>query len=330
MKNIRWGIIGCGDVTEVKSGPGFYKANNSTLLGVYSRKEGKAEDYAKRHGVAKVYNSVEEMLEDVEVDAVYIATPPAFHKQYTLMCAQYGKVVYVEKPMADRYEECQEMIKACHSAAVPLFVAFYRRAMERFLKVKELVDTKALGEVRSVHITLHQPPELSDYNRDNLPWRLLPNIAGGGKFLDLGVHMMDLLDFIFGPIADVHGFAGNQAGLYEVEDIVTATWRFSSGVQGTGSWCFTSFENLDIVEIIGSEGKIWFEFFSDKALFLQTSDGVQEFYYPNPQHVQQPIIQSIVDELNGKGKCPADGESAARTTKVMDKILEPYRTVKGF
>lgn len=330
MRTIRWGMIGCGAVTEVKSGPGFYKAKNSTLLGVYSPIAGQGEDYAKRHGVPKVYSSIEEMMEDAEVDAVYVATPPAFHKKYALMCAQYGKVAYVEKPMADRYEECREIIEACKLAGTPLYVAFYRRAMERFLKIKELVDTKAVGEVRSVHVTLHQSPEPEDYNKEKLPWRLLPHVAGGGKCLDMGIHTMDILDFVFGSIEEVHGIAGNQGGLYEVDDIVTATWRFTSGVQGTGNWCFTCFESLDNVEIVGSKGKIWFEFFSDKSIFLKTVDGVQEFNYPNPQHVQQPFIQSIVDELNGTSICPGDAESAARTTKVMDKILESYRKAKGF
>lgn len=328
MRTIRWGMIGCGSVTEVKSGPGFYKADNSMLLGVYSPTAGRAHDYARRHGVPKVYATAEEMLLDTEVDAVYVATPPAFHKQYALLCAQYGKAAYVEKPMAECYEDCQEMIVAAKRAGTPLFVAFYRRAMARFLKVKELVDGKAIGAVRSVHVTLHRPPEPEEYDRDKLPWRLLPAIAGGGICLDMGVHQMDIIDFIFGPVVEVYGIAGNQADLYDVEDIVTAVWRTATGVQGTGSWCFTCFEQRDEVEIEGSEGKIMFEFFSDKPIVVKTRAGVQEFSCPNPQHVQQPLIQSIVDELNGVGKCPSDAASAARTTAVLDKMLDSYRKAK--
>jgi len=330
MKTIRWGMIGCGSVTEVKSGPGFYKAGNSTLHGVFSRDAGKAVDYAGRHGVAKVYGSVEEMMNDGDIDAVYIATPPVSHKQYALLCVQHGKAAYVEKPMANRYEECLEIIEAAKQSGTKVFVAFYRRAMERFLKIKEIIDQKTIGEVRAVHVTQYQAPEPADHNRENLPWRLLPDIAGGGKCLDMGIHTMDILDFIFGPIAEVRGIAGNQAGLYDVEDIVTATWRFVSGVQGTGSWCYSCGENSDEVMIVGSQGKVRFEFFSDKPVYVRTTAGAQTFDIPNPPHVQQPLIQSIVDELNGVGKCPSDASSAARTAKVMDKMLSDYRSSKGF
>lgn len=330
MRTIRWGMIGCGAVTEVKSGPGLYKANHSTLQGVFSLHEERAVDYAKRHGVPKVYASVEEMMSDAEIDAVYVATPPAFHKQYALLCSKHGKVAYVEKPMADRYEDCLEMIRAAELAQTPLYVAFYRRAMDRFIKIKELLDQKAIGEVRIVQVTQYQPPQPTDFDRDHLPWRLLPQIAGGGKFLDSGIHVIDMMDFLFGPMEEVRGIAGNQAGLYEVEDIVTALWRSASGVLGTGSWGYTCFEYRDEVVIEGSTGRIRFAFFSDQPVYVHTKEGIRELHHANPVHVQQPFIQTIVEELNGVGKCPGDAASAARATRTVDQILAGYRQSKGF
>lgn len=138
MKEIRWGIIGCGDVTEVKSGPAFQRADGSSLVAVMRRSGDLAKDYARRHGVARWYENAEALINDPGVDAIYIATPPAFHKEYTLLSAAAGKPVYVEKPMALNFEECQEMIQACRSARVPLFVAYYRRALARFLKIKRV------------------------------------------------------------------------------------------------------------------------------------------------------------------------------------------------
>jgi 1,5-anhydro-D-fructose reductase (1,5-anhydro-D-mannitol-forming) len=325
MKTIRWGMIGCGAVAEKKSGPGFYKAKHSKLIGVFARNIHHAEDYAKRHGISKVYPTAEEMVTDPEIDAIYIATPPAFHKEYALWCARYGKAVYLEKPMAMNYQECLEIIKVFKDSGIPLFVAFYRRAMEKFLKIRELVGNKAIGDIRCVNVVLHQPPEKTDFNRDHLPWRVLPQVAGGGKCLDMGIHTIDFLDYVFGPIEEVHGIAENQAGLYDVEDIVTATWRFASGVQATGNWCYTCFENRDEVEMIGSEGRIWFEFFSGKPVFIKTKQGVQEFNYPDPEHVQQPFIQTVVNELLGIGKCPGDAQSAARASLVMDQLLRRPR-----
>ncbi|MBS1157258.1 MAG: putative dehydrogenase, partial [Proteobacteria bacterium] len=304
MKTIRWGMIGCGAVTEVKSGPGLYKSNNSTLVAVTSSDLALSRSYAQRHNVAKVYASAEELVQDPEIDAVYIATPPVVHKSLSLLAARAGKHVYVEKPMAMRFAECQEIIDECQRHDVHLYVAFYRRAMERFLQVKRWLDDNAIGEVRCVKAVQHQPPAQEDLSRATLPWRLLPQVAGAGKFLDMGVHTLDIFDFWFGAIEEVHGIASNKGGLYDVEDTVTATWRHASGVQGFGSWCYVCGDDQDHVEIIGSNGRIEMEFFSDKPLRLITADGMQEADIPNPQHVQQPFIQSIVDDLNGVAVCP--------------------------
>jgi len=139
-KEIRWGIIGCGDVTEVKSGPAFQKAKNSRLVAVMRRDGDLARGYARRHQVPKWYDDADALIHDDEVDAVYIATPPAFHEDYTLKVAQTKKPVYVEKPMGMNYAECQEMILNCQKSEVPLFVAYYRRALERFIKIKKIID----------------------------------------------------------------------------------------------------------------------------------------------------------------------------------------------
>jgi 1,5-anhydro-D-fructose reductase (1,5-anhydro-D-mannitol-forming) len=186
VRTIRWGIIGVGDVTEVKSGPALQRAKHSALVAVMRRTSELARDYAERHGVLKWYDDADALINDPEVDAVYIATPPDSHMVYTLRVAQAGKPIYVEKPMARNHAECQRMIDACRTAGVPLFVAYYRRALPRFLKVKELVDSGALGEARFVTVTLTQPP--AEYDPDNLPWRVIPEIAGGGLFVDLASH----------------------------------------------------------------------------------------------------------------------------------------------
>lgn len=330
MKTIRWGMIGCGAVAEVKSGPGFYKADHSALVAVASSDARKAQSYAARHGVPTVYSSNEALVADPAIDAVYIATPPSSHKPLSLLVARAGKHVYVEKPMAMRFEECQEIVAACQQHGVRLFVAFYRRAMPRFLKIKEWIDSGAIGEVRNVRAVQHQPPAPEDLSRATLPWRLLPAVAGGGKFLDMGIHELDLFDFLFGAIEEVHGIASNQAGLYDVEDTVTATWRHASGVQGFGSWCYVCGQGEDAIQIVGSKGTISFEFFSDKPLKLVNADGEQLLQIANPPHVQQPFIQSMVDDLNGGAPCPGSVESAVRSSWVADEVLKKYRQQKGY
>ncbi len=317
MQTIRWGIIGCGDVTEVKSGPAFQKIKHSELVAVMRRDSAKARDYAQRHKVPNWYDKAEDLINSPDVDAVYIATPPDSHAAYTLQVAAAGKPVYVEKPMALSYKESQAMLEACQQAQVPLFVAYYRRCLPSFLKVKELIAAGAIGEVRYVNVQLSQPP------KPNLDWRVQPEIAGGGLFFDLAAHQLDFLDYLLGPIEAASGQAANQAGLYAAEDIVTAQFRFRNGVLGSGVWCFSvaQAQRKDSNEVVGSQGAIRFPSFSNEPVVLETKAGVQQFNLPNPPHVQQPLIQTIIDELRGQGKCPSTGESAARTAWVMDQVM---------
>lgn len=322
MGTIRWGILGCGNVTEVKSGPGFQKATNSALVAVMRRNGALAADYASRHGVAKWYDDAQTLIDDPEVDAVYIATPPNAHKELTLAVAAAGKPVYVEKPMALNHGECQAMVNACKAAKVPLWVAYYRRRLPRFLKVKELIETGAIGAPRALTITFYGS-WIAPAN-GKLPWRVQPEIAGGGFFADLAAHTLDYLDYFLGPIVDVQGGAANQGGHYPAEDIVSGSFVFENGVRGTGIWCFDSFQRVDQTEIVGTKGKLTFSSFGTEAIRLTTSSGISDFPEPTPEHVQQPLIQTIVDELNGVGQCPSTGESAARTTWVMEQLLAGY------
>ena len=324
MKTIRWGIIGCGDVTEVKSGPGFQKATNSSLVAVMRRSGHLAEDYARRHGVPKWYDDGAALINDPEVDAVYIATPPYAHREYTLLCAEAGKPVYVEKPMALNFAECQEMIEACRAAGVPLFVAFYRRRLARFVKIKELVAQGAIGQPRVVTIKLYRQAQPEDYTADTLHWHYKPALSGGGRFVDVGCHTLDFLDEVLGPITSARGLAANQSGYYPAEDVVSAAFEFESGVLGSGTWCFSSFHDEDQTEIVGTQGKISFSSFDAAPLQLTTVQGMTEFKIDYPAHVHQPLIQTIVDELNGLGRCPSSGVSGARTNWVMDQILQDY------
>ncbi|MBX3014587.1 MAG: Gfo/Idh/MocA family oxidoreductase [Caldilineaceae bacterium] len=322
MRTIRWGIIGCGNVTEVKSGPGFQKATHSALVAVMRRNGALAADYAQRHGVARWYDNAQALIQDPTVDAVYIATPPNAHLEYTLAVAQAGKPVYVEKPMARTHAECQQMIAACQAAGVPLWVAYYRRRLPRFVKVKELLEAGAIGAPRTVTVRFYrdwiQPTD------GQLPWRVDPAIAGGGFFVDLASHTFDYLDYFLGPIVQAQGEAGNQGGYYPAEDSVAGSFVFASGVHGTGSWCFDSYQRVDETEIIGTKGKLTFSSFGTEPIRLATAQGLTEFPEPTPVHVQQPLIQTIVDELNGHGQCPSTGTSAARTNWVMDQLLQKY------
>ncbi|MFK3960485.1 Gfo/Idh/MocA family protein [Guptibacillus hwajinpoensis] len=328
MKKIRWGIIGCGNVTEKKSGPGFQKAENSELVAVMRRDATLAEDYARRHNVPKWYTNAEALIYDEEVDAIYIATPPSTHKEYAILAARASKPVYVEKPMALNTGECEEMIEACNENDVPLFVAFYRRAMPALLQVKEIIESGALGNIRFV-TTVHHKKASEQEKNGNLPWRVQPEISGGGHFFDLASHTLDFLDYVLGPIESVNGFATNQAELYQAEDIVSGSYVFESGVHGTGQWCFNSYKNEDWNEIVGDKGSLLYSTLQERPMILKDEQGEREIEVIYPEHVQQPLIQTIVNELNGEGHSPSTCKTALRTSKVMDQLVANYYQKSG-
>ena len=324
MDQVNWGIIGCGNVTEKKSGPAFNKIKGSKLVAVMRRDAGKAEDYAHRHNVPKFYSDACLLINDPDVNAVYIATPPDTHAKYAIEAMKAGKAVYVEKPMARTVSECEEMIRVSEETGQPLFVAYYRRRLPLFLKVKELVENRVIGDIKYLHIQLHHPLRPEEVDPEKVPgWRVFPEISGGGHFHDLASHQFDYLEFLLGPIKEAKGISLNQSGYYPADDIVTATFLFESGVVGAGSWCFSVPENLktDTAEIIGSEGKITFSFFEHQNIFIEKSDGSKEqFNMPHPENIQQPLIQTIVDQLLGKGVSPSTGKTGIRSTVIMDWI----------
>jgi predicted dehydrogenase len=155
-------------------------------------------------------------------------------------------------------------------------------------------------------------------------WRLDAAKSGGGLFLDLGSHALDLLDHLFGPLTKVTGIAANLATAQEVEDHVTMNFMTAAGVPGTAVWNFASAARDDLLEISGTEGRLTCSVFGNEALRLENSAGVQTLDRPNPPHVQQPLIQTVVDDLLGRGTCPSTGESARRTSRVIDTVLSAY------
>jgi len=320
MRTIGWGMIGCGDVTEVKSGPGFQKATGSRLNAVMRRQAALAADYARRHGVPRWYDHADALIADPEVDAVYIATPPETHAHYALLVAAGGKPAYVEKPMARHTPECSRMIEDFARTGQKLFVAYYRRCLPRFVTIKELLAAGALGRPTGVRHQWTEPRHREAAGA----WRLDALMAGGGLFLDLGSHFLDLLDFLFGPLVHVAGTAANLASAHAVEDVVAMNFQTESGVPGTAAWNFASAVRGDTLEISGTEGRLTCSVFGNDPLRLETAAGVQSIDRPNPPHVQQPLIQTVVDDLLGRGICPSTGESARRASRVMDRVLATY------
>ncbi len=326
MKTISWGIIGCGDVTEVKSGPAFQKIAGSRLAAVMRRDRGKAEDYARRHGVPVSYTDADALINDPGVNAVYVATPPDSHAEFTIRALKAGKPVYCEKPMALNYTQCLDMIRVSEETGQPLFVAFYRRKLPQFMLVKELLDKKVIGEVKFVSVQLFLPPRENDFSETSRSWHLIPEIGGGGYFADMSPHQWDILDFWFGPVKQTRALVRNLAGRYPAEDYVSALFEFENGIVGSGQWCFTVSGpgSTDLIRIEGTEGSICLSCFSYMPVTVRTPAGVSEHPYVLPENIQQPFIESIIEELRGKGRSASDAIAASRTNRVVEGILKDF------
>ncbi|AKT35963.1 Gfo/Idh/MocA family protein [Chondromyces crocatus] len=322
LHSVHWGMIGAGSVTEIKSGPAFQKAEGSLLTAVMRRTQGAAQEWARRHDVPRYHETAEDLIFDPHVDAIYIATPPGTHLDIALMACEARKPVYVEKPMARNYEECKRMNEAFEAIDVPLFVAYYRRKLPRFVTAKEQIDGGRLGLITGVSYRYTHPRW--DGTPAERPWRLRPEYSGGGLFLDLGCHTLDLLEFLLGPLRNVSGMATNVVTPCAVEDNIALHFRTEQGALGIAHWNFGGHAKEDVIEITGTDARLRMSTFGDEPLEFITKSGIETMNRPNPLHVQQPLIQSIVDHLRGQGECPSTGYSAARTSRVMDVVLDAY------
>ena len=324
MKTIKWGFIGCGEVTEKKSGPAFNEVEGSSVVAVMSRSKDKAKSYAERHNIPKWYTDPQELIDDPEVNAIYIATPPSSHATFAIMAMKAGKPVYVEKPLASSYEDCARINRISEQTGVPCFVAYYRRYLPYFQKIKQIINKGRIGNVMNVQIKFSVPPRDLDYNSGpNLPWRLQPDIAGAGYFYDLAPHQLDLIQDLFGVIVKAHGYCANRARLYKAEDSISACFLFENGLPGSGSWCFVGHQSAkqDCIEIIGEKGTLSFSVYTYNPIRLITTEGAVSITVPNPPYVQLPIIKSVIEDLQGIGVCQCRSVSATPVNWVMDRIL---------
>jgi predicted dehydrogenase len=326
MDKINWGIIGCGDVTELKSGPAFNRVPHSALVAVMRRDAAKAEDYARRHHVPRWYADAAQLIADPEVNAIYIATPPSSHSAYAMAALQAGKYVYVEKPMANDYAAARQVADTAEAKNSKLVVAHYRREQPRFKKIKQLIDDEAIGKILLTRLELSKPPMTKEEMADpKTGWRVIPSIAGGGLFHDLATHQLDLMYYFFGPAKKITGIATNQGGLYAADDMVAGNILFENGTAFSGTWCFNAAAAVecDRCEIIGTEGKIRFSIFSGNTVSLLSlgNDQPTTLSFDPIQHVQQPMIEATVRFFLGEGPNPDSGREGAEIMRWIEYFV---------
>ena len=319
---LRWGIIGCGDVCEVKSGPAFAKVTGSSLVAVMRRDAVKAEDFAKRHHVQRFYTNARELINDQEVNAIYIATPPESHEKYAIEVMQAGKPVYIEKPVTIDSSSCQRMIAASQHYNVPAVVAHYRRELPLFKRVKEIIDTGGIGDAQVIQLNLFQSPKNTNAAEN---WRVNPAVSGGGNFFDLAPHQLDIIYWIFGTPQLTAGQSLNQGKHYDAPDITVLSAVFRNDIIFQGMWSFNSpvHEQRDSCKIIGTKGTLEFPFFASfqkatlQIIDLDKNSAKEEFVFP--ENIQQPMIEQVVSYFQGLRGNPCSLDEALITLRMMEK-----------
>jgi len=157
-------------------------------------------------------------------------------------------------------------------------------------------------------------------------WHVNPAIAGAGYFYDLASHQFDYLDFLFGPVTLIKGVAVNRAGLYPAEDTVSTLFTFANGISGSGLWCFVADKSgeTDLIDITGDQGRLTFSSFRHGDLLLENREGLHKFRFVNPENIQFNLISQVVAALRGEGECVSTGESAARTSHILEETVRAY------
>ncbi|WP_218599062.1 Gfo/Idh/MocA family protein [Polaribacter sp. NJDZ03] len=317
MHSINWGIIGCGDVTEVKSGPAFQKVKNSKLIAVMRRNGAKAEDFAKRHHVPFWYDSIDKLLQNPEINAIYIATPPSTHLEIAKKYLKAEKLVYLEKPITLNFDEAKEL-ETFITKKNMLVVAHYRRELDAFKKVKELIDAHEIGKILFADIQIYQPKINNIIAKTETNWRLNPVVSGGGYFHDIAPHQIDLMLYYFGEFKNARGFSTSFKN-NGVEDIVNGIIEFKNGIQFRGIWNFNASEKdvKDECVIYGEKGTIIFSFYGGQVV-LKTNENEETFEFLTPLHVQQPMIEKTVNYFLNTGKNPCAIEDGVPVMQIID------------
>lgn len=326
MKTIKWGIIGVGDVCEVKSGPGFQKATNSELVAVMRRDAEKAKDYANRHGVPKWSTDAEELIHAAEVDAIYVATPPAQHLEYTRRALAAGKHVYVEKPMALNAGEASEICELERVSRGKVCVAHYRRQLPLYQRIESILRGGELGSPRLVSIKLIKTaPQHHEASSKN--WRLQPSLSGGGLFHDLAPHQIDLLLKYFGEPSRFEGFSLRRAANRKCDDCVIGQMQFDGNVAFQGYWDFASQVNGDSesCRIECDRGAIQFGFFESSTFTVETERGTETHSEEPPAHIAQPLIEEVNRYFLGEANNPCSANVGWKVMEIMDAFTRPFK-----
>ncbi len=259
--SIGWAIIGVGDYADSRGAPGINQAEGAELVAVYGRDQGRGEAFAEKHGAKTAYTSVEDLLTDSRIDAVYITSPNHLHAPYTTMAANAGKHVLVEKPLALNVAEGVEVLRVCRDRGVNVGVGLHLRHHPGHIETRRLVADGVLGTVALAQSQIGQGERGNVYPEPRAglrDWWTHPELVGGAfAMLTIGVHAIDDLQFLLGQVVvEIAAITDGQTSERPLEDLATMCLRFDGGTIGTMCCGMRLPEFQNDVALYGSEGKV--------------------------------------------------------------------------
>lgn len=324
MEKIRWGIIGSANIAKGSVIPGIQQSETGEVVAIASRGLEKAKETAEQLNISKAYGSYEELLQDPEIEAVYIPLPNHLHKEWTIRAAEAGKHVLCEKPLAINADEAEEMVAACEKAGVVFAEAFMYRYHPRYKLINELIDSGEIGDIRGIHGTFTFNNAKDSGNvRYKKEW-------GGGSLYDVGVYPISAARMILNEepkAATVHAFFSEKHD--DVDMMASGILEFDKGVALTfdcGMWA----EFRNELEILGTNGRIEVPsaFITHQNeqdhIIVHTNDGKRELEVP---YLNQYALQAdaMGRSIRNGEALPFPSQDAVLNMKVIDACLTSAR-----
>ena len=320
LSKVRWGLIGCGDISQKRVAPALRDSPLCELIAVSRARSDLAESFAHQFGARRWYPEWQDQLMDYEIDAIYVATPVHLHAEQTIAAAERGKHVLCEKPMALSVADCDRMISACRANDVKLGIAYYRHFYPVVRRVKELLESGEHGVPVVVQINAFEwfDPSVSDPRA----WLINKRLSGGGPMFDFGCHRIEVLLDIFGDVRDVKAtFANTFFRAREVEDTAIAVFQFSRGTCGILTVTHAAREPQDTFDLYCSQGSIHIPVLNEGTMHISTADGERVETHPNAKNIHQPLIEDFAAAVLENREPVVTGEIGRAVALLEEQIL---------
>ena len=320
MEKLRWGLIGCGDISRKRVAPAIKALEQCELVAVARANHTLAESFTQEFSAKRWYKNLQDLITDVEINAVYIATPVYLHKEQTIAAAKAGKHVLCEKPMALHAKDCELMIETCKEHNVSLGIAYYRHFYPVIARLKDIILSGEIGEPVLVEVQafewFHRKPGEPRY------WLLEKKLSGGGPMMDFGCHRIEVLQHLFGSVKDIQAQLFNVHFKREVEDTAYASLLFKNHTQAIIRVTHAAFEARDTLDIFGTKGTIHIPVLNNGTMIVKTEKGERTENHPPHQNVHQPLIEDFTNALLENITPVVDGQIGKEVNLILDNIYK--------